>query len=322
MEWMAVLQGYVDDFASRPGAPELGIAVMVGVAAFTLVVALMLLAAGFADPVRRRLHGLTADEREPKAGDPGLVRVFAPVGDYLAPRDKAARSKVAKRLSHGGARKPNAVRVFYGAKLSLAVLLPVITIATLIPLARVPVSGMLLYVVAAAIAGFLIPTFWLEHRIKRRVRNLRRGLPDALDLLVVCTEAGLGLGAAIQRVARDLEVSHPELAEEWRLFGMQTRAGMDTRSALRDLEERNGVDDIRGLVTTLLQSMRFGTSIADTLRIYSTELRDKRTQAAEERAAKVGTKMLFPLVLFIFPSFFVVALGPPLLGALAALGAR
>lgn len=322
MEWFSNVPGLLQELANRPGAPELGIAVMLGVAAFALVLAVFLLAAGFADPLRRRLQGLSAEEREGKPHEARLARVFAPVGDYIAPRDRIARSRVEKRLSHGGIRAANGVRLFYGAKLVLAVLLPFLVVTLVVPLGRVPMAGVVLYAVAAALAGFLLPTYWLERRIKRRIRNLRRGLPDALDLLVVCTEAGLGLGAAIQRVAHDLEVSHPELAEELEKFTMQLRAGMDTRSALRDLEERNGVDDIRGLVTTLLQSMRFGTSIADTLRIYSSELRDKRMQQAEERAAKVGTKMLFPLVLCIFPSFFVVALGPPILGAMAALGAR
>jgi tight adherence protein C len=144
-------------------------------------------------------------------------------------------------------------------------------------------------------------------------------LPDALDLLVVCSEAGLGLKAGLQRVSDDIYVSHPELADELALVNAQTRVGVENVAALRDLADRTGLEDVRSLVSALSQSMRFGTSLAETLRIYSEEMRDKRIQRAEEMAAKIGTKLLFPLVFCVFPSFFVVALGPPFLGALEAL---
>ena len=188
-----------------------------------------------------------------------------------------------------------------------------------VPLFRLDTSVAILCAISVAVGGYLLPNLWLQRAINQRQRVLRKGLADALDLLVVCSEAGLGLGQGIQRVAEDLQVGHPELSDELLLFNMQTRAGMDSREALRDLEVRTGVEDIRGLVTTLLQSMRFGTSIAATLRIFAAELRDKRTQRAEEEAAKVSTKMLFPLIFCILPSFLLVVLGPPLLGAIAAL---
>lgn len=234
------------------------------------------------------------------------------------PEDEAARGRTAERLNHAGFRAPGAMNTYYGVKLSLSLLLP--TVALLITSALdLPTNAVFLLAISAGIVGFVGPSFWLDKAVKRRTTSLRRGLPDTLDLLVVCTEAGLGLSAAIQRVAQDLEISQPSLSHELKQFGMQTRAGMDTRSALKDLEARSGVEEIRGLVTSLIQSMRFGTSIASTLRIYASELRDKRTQEAEEKAAKVSTKMLFPLVFCVLPSFFVVALGPPLLGAMEAM---
>ena len=168
-------------------------------------------------------------------------------------------------------------------------------------------------------AGVVAPALVLERRVTGRQVRLRRGLPDALDLLVVCSEAGLGLKAGLQRVSDDIYVSHPELAEELELVNAQTRVGVENVVALKDLSDRTGLEDIRGLVSTLSQSMRFGTSLAETLRVYSEEMRDKRIQRAEEVAAKLSTKMLFPLIFCVFPSFFVVALGPPFLGALAAL---
>jgi tight adherence protein C len=149
--------------------------------------------------------------------------------------------------------------------------------------------------------------------MENRIKKLRDGFPDALDLLVVCVESGLGLTAAIQRVADELGVSHEELAMELSLVSAETRAGMERSKALRNLAERSGLDDIRGLVSMLIQAMRFGTSIADTLRVYSEEFRDRRMQKAEEQAAKIGTKLLFPLVFCLFPSFFLVAIGPAIL---------
>ncbi|WP_018231694.1 type II secretion system F family protein [Thioalkalivibrio thiocyanodenitrificans] len=321
MEPLGNLIALLDELMTNPEAAQIGFAAMMGLAAFTLMVAMMLLLAGLADPLRRRLQHLEQDEGEKRTGSI-MMRLFAPVGDYLVPTERENRSRAALRLRHAGIRSPTALRAFYGAKLALAALLPLVVLGVVTTFFRVSVTATLLFAISAALGGYLLPTLWLERAIRRRTRALRRGLADALDLLVVCSEAGLGLGQGIQRVAEDLEVSHPELSDELLLFNMQTRAGMDNREALRDLEERTGVEDIRGLVTTLLQSMRFGTSIAATLRIFAAEMRDKRTQEAEEKAAKVSTKMLFPLVFCVFPSFFVVALGPPMLGAMAALGAR
>ncbi len=321
MEPLTNLIALLDELLTNPEAAQIGFAAMMGLAAFTLMVAMMLLLAGLADPLRRRLQHLEQDEDEKNAA-PVMLRLFAPMGDYLVPTERENRSRAALRLRHAGIRSPTALRAFYGAKLALAALLPLVVLGVVTTFFRVSMTATLLFAISAALAGYLLPTLWLERAIRRRARVLRRGLADALDLLVVCSEAGLGLGQGIQRVADDLEVSHPELSDELLLFNMQTRAGMDNREALRDLEERTGVEDIRGLVTTLLQSMRFGTSIAATLRIFAAEMRDKRTQEAEEKAAKVSTKMLFPLVFCVFPSFFVVALGPPLLGAMAALGGR
>jgi hypothetical protein len=136
---------------------------------------------------------------------------------------------------------------------------------------------------------------------------------DALDLLVVCVESGLGLAAAIQRVADELGVSHPELAFELALVNAEIRVGVQREQALKNLADRTGLEDIRGLVGLLVQTMRFGTGVADALRVYSEEFRDKRTQKAEEQAAKMGTKLVFPLVLFMFPIFFIVAVGPAVL---------
>ncbi|MCG6657310.1 type II secretion system F family protein [Halomonas campisalis] len=316
--WIEPLAELLDD----PQTAQLGFAVMLGLAIFALMLALMLLVMGASDPLRRRLRRLEAGGEAAAGGESGVAQWLGPMGEKLVPSEEEARSRIARDMRRAGKRSPGAVNLFFGVRLLLTVVPALALMLLVLPFVRIDPAIGVLAVVVVAIVGYLLPRFWLERAIKRRTLALRRGLPDALDLLVVCSEAGLGLGAAIQRVARDLEVSHPELAEELHLFGLQTRAGMDNKAALRDLEERTGVDDIRGLVTTLLQSMRFGTSIAMTLRIFAAELRDKRTQEAEEKAAKVSTKMLFPLLFCVFPSFFVVALGPPLLGAAAAVAGR
>jgi tight adherence protein C len=166
------------------------------------------------------------------------------------------------------------------------------------------------YGFAAAAIGLIGPSYVLDKLAAARIKKLRNGFPDALDLLVVCVESGLGLAAAIQRVADELAVSHEELATELALVNAEMRVGVDRAKALKNLADRSGVDDIRGLVSLLIQTMRFGTGVAEALRVYSEEFRDKRMQMAEETAAKIGTKLIFPLVTCLFPSFFIVAIGP------------
>jgi tight adherence protein C len=168
--------------------------------------------------------------------------------------------------------------------------------------------------------AMVLPNIVLDRLALNRITRIRNGFPDALDLLVVCSEAGLGLNAAIQRVGQELAETHPELADELVLVNAEIRVGVDRGEALRNLAQRTGVDDIRGLVALLTQSMRLGTGIAETLRIFAEELRDKRMQRAEELAAKLGTKMIFPLVLCMFPGFFVVILGPAILRIIAVFG--
>jgi tight adherence protein C len=158
--------------------------------------------------------------------------------------------------------------------------------------------------------GFFIPRFFLKRAMKERQRRLRLGLPDALDLTVICVEAGLALDQAMLRVGEDLRHAHPELSGEFHLFNLETRAGKPRVEALKNLAARTGVDDIRGLVGTLIQTDRFGTSVAQALRIHSDSLRTERRQRAEEQAAKTTVKMIIPLVLFVLPSLIFVTVGP------------
>ena len=161
--------------------------------------------------------------------------------------------------------------------------------------------------------GFFIPRFLLKKKLKERQRRIRIGLPDGLDLTVICVEAGLSLDQAMMRVGDDLRTAHPDLSAEFHLFNLETRAGKPRAEALRNLAERTGVDDIRSLVGTLIQTDRFGTSVAQALRVHSDSLRTERRQRAEEQAAKTTVKMIIPLVLFVMPSLIVVTVGPAII---------
>ena len=171
---------------------------------------------------------------------------------------------------------------------------------------------------AGALVGIILPSYILDRKVSNRQTEIINGFPDILDLMVACTEAGLGLNAAIQRVAQETRLMYPTISEELELVNTEMQTGVERTEALRGLSERTGVDEISGFVSMIRQSVKFGTSIADTLRIYADEFRDKRMQKAEETAAKVSTKLIFPLVLCIFPSFFAVAIGPAVLSIIRA----
>lgn len=204
----------------------------------------------------------------------------------------------------------NAVQNYYAIRAVLLVLLPgaVLFFSNLIP--TWSTEQVMIFTACAAGFGYIAPSYVLDLLVDKRQTAMSKAFPDALDLMVVCIESGLGLAQTIERVAQELMVSHPELATEMAMVNAEMRAGVENAVALKNFADRTGLDDIQGLVGTLVQTLRFGTNVADGLRIYSEEFRDKRTQAAEERAAKIGTKMLFPLVFFMFPAFFVVAVGP------------
>src|SRR3982074_3031924 len=170
--------------------------------------------------------------------------------------------------------------------------------------------------------GFFLPRFLLKKKLQERQRRLRLGLPDALDLTVICVEAGLSLDQAMMRVGQDLNHAHPELSSEFHLFDLETRAGKPRVEALRNLADRTGVDDIRALVAPLIQPHRFGTSLAQALRVHSDSLRTERRQRAEEQAAKTTVKMVPPLVVFILPSIIFVTIGPAIIELIRELGPK
>lgn len=289
---------------------ELAFIGLAAAAVFAFSLGVLAVLTAIADPVRRRLDQVGRGETRKPTGAARIAGWVQPFATYVLPKKEKERSRLARLLTHAGYRSPYAMSVFYAAKSVLIVTLPLAVLIASPFFPRITTHKLLLYALAAAFVGSLLPSMWLDRRVLARQRAVRAGFPDALDLLVVCVEAGLGLAPALQRVADEVTVSHPELGTELVLVNAEMRAGVERTQALRNLAERTGLSDIRGLVTLMIQTMRFGTSIADALRVYSEEFRDKRMQAAEEQAAKIGTKMIFPLIVCLFPSFFLVAVGP------------
>ena len=234
----------------------------------------------------------------------GVVEHF----ENILPKSQAEVSIVLQRLQRAGFRDESAVKIFYGSK----VLVPLLFCILVLVSGLGDAGGFFMYLIAAAL-GFLAPDFWLGRRIKKRQSKVRRGLPDVLDLLVICIEAGLSLDHATARTAVELKTAQPEVCDELNIVVLEQRAGRPRGDAWKHMAERTDVDCVRNLVTMLVQAEQFGTSVAKTLRIHSDTLRTQRVQAVEEAAAKTTIKLLFPLVIFIFPSLFVVVLGPALL---------
>ncbi|HEV2707620.1 MAG TPA: type II secretion system F family protein [Pyrinomonadaceae bacterium] len=235
-------------------------------------------------------------------------RVAAPLA-RLAPPSAAEAHRLQKKLMQAGYRSPNAPAIFRAMQIGVLFGYPALALLVGVALAR-PFDQLLIPVLVAFVKGFFLPRLWLSRAVKRRQQRVRWGLADALDLMVVSIEAGLGLNAALVRVGEELKNVHPEISEEFELTNLEIRVGRDRDEALRNLAERTGVEDLRSLVAMLIQADRFGTSIARAVRVYSDSLRTKRRQRAEQAAQKAAVKLLFPLACFLFPTLFIVILGP------------
>jgi len=286
------------------------VVVVFAVTIFVFVAGLSVIVFGVTDPVRRKLRLVNKGEPEEESTLLKIATAIGPIAVFALPREELERHKIQQDLYRSGYRSSQKLKTFYALKAVLTVSLAALVLIASQFFPEIGAQKLMLYVAVAGAVGLLLPNYLLSKELARRMRLLRNGFPDALDLLVVCVESGLGLGPAIQRVAEEINVSHPELSLDLATVNAEMRAGMPREEALKNLADRTGLPDIRGLVGLLVQSMRFGTSVADALRIYSEEFRDKRMQAAEEQAAKIGTRMIFPLVLCMFPVFFVVAVGP------------
>lgn len=240
-----------------------------------------------------------------------VEHVVEPV-NRLVPPSPAEAKKLQKKLLYAGYRSPQAPVVYRVIQLASMVGIPGITFLSIIASGRA-VGDSLMWIVIAVGAGYLLPRYILDQFINGRQQRLRWGLADALDLLVVSVEAGLGINAALVRVSQEVKRVHPEISEEFEMVNLEIRVGRDRADALRNLSERTGVEDLRGLCAMLIQADRFGSSIARAIRVYSDSLRTKRRQRAEQSAQKAAIKLLFPLAVFLFPTLFIALLGPAVL---------
>jgi tight adherence protein C len=256
-----------------------------------------------------RVTGAATREVEETPAHPSLVfrDLLNRLGETLpaSPKDLNAMQK---RLVRAGMRGPNAIRILYGSKILLAILLPLLLLVIMWQTGQG--SNRMMALLAAAGIGFFGPNEYVSLALKRRQKEIARGLPNALDLLVVCVESGLGLDQAILQVAKELEHAHPEVSEEFAMVNLELKAGKRRVEALRNLGERTNVDDLKKLVAVLIQADRFGTGIAQTLRGHAEYMRIQARQVAEEKAAKLGVKLIFPIFFCILPSLFVVTVGP------------
>lgn len=225
--------------------------------------------------------------------------------DGLLPKSKAEVGVQQLRLIRAGFRSEQAVKMLFGAKVLVPLLLCAIALVTGLS----KVNAFFVFATCLGV-GFIGPDFWLGKRIKARQKRIRKGLPDVLDLMVVCVEAGLSLDQATMRTSEELKMAQPDLCDEFGLVVLELRAGRARSDCWRNLAERTDEEGLRNMVSMLVQSEQLGTSVSKTLRVHSETLRTQRVQHVEEQAAKTSVKLVFPLVLFIFPALFVVTLGP------------
>ena len=250
------------------------------------------------------------DQNEQVVSHPSLVfrDVIKKLGNII-PQSPKDVTVMQRRLIRAGVRNESALKILYGAKAAFGIGLPLIT-AVAISGSSAESGNKFASILAAAAVGFFGPNEYVRRLASKRQKEIARGLPNALDLLVVCVESGLGLDQAILQVAKELDKAHPEISEEFGLVNLELKAGKRRVEALRNLAERTGVDDLKKLVAVLIQADRFGTGVAQSLRAHADFMRIQARQVAEEKAAKLGVKLIFPIFFCILPSLFVVTVGP------------
>jgi tight adherence protein C len=287
--------------------------------AASLVLLVALLLSGRKGRLDARLRGLS--EKPGSRPEPDSLAQLAQtalpkMGHALMPTDDDKRTRLQARLIHAGLYGRQAMPVFLGVKLVLTVAPALLALmAGLVGL--VPLMESLLAGCALGIVGLIGPSFWLDQRKAARQTELRRALPDALDVIVICLEGGLSLPGAMRRVAGELRSAHPLLASELEIVQREVQLGRSTGEALRQMADRADLEELRGLASVVTQSERFGASLVKSLRIHAESLRQKRLQYAEEMAQKAATKVLFPTILFIMPCVFVIIIGPAVFHLLA-----
>lgn len=236
---------------------------------------------------------------------------------FLEPQDQAQMSAARQKMMRAGYRSKNAVRMFHASQFALGILSLILGVAYTMLKSRVEtldMQSMMMTTLLPGAVGYYLPIYWVQRRLQTRQTQITEGFPDALDMMLVCVEAGQSLDQSIARVARELGGGYPALAEEFDLVAQEVRAGKERVVVLRDMSDRVGLPDITSFVTTMIQSATFGTSISEALRVYSAEMRDKRVMRAEEKANTLPTKMTLGTMLFALPPLVVILIGPAIYG--------
>jgi tight adherence protein C len=283
-----------------------------------LIIALLVMSQFLSSPIEERLKNL--DEKsmvktDSESWTSHLVKLTEPLARLSLPTEGWESSALRTRFMNAGYRGANAPVLFFASKTLLALLLPALAVAYMsLTAMQMSNSSVIFVVLVLAGLGYVMPNIFLARRIAYRQREIFESFPDAIDLTTVCVEAGLGLDAALAKVGTEMRMKSPILGEELHLMNLELRAGSSRERALRNLALRTGIEEISALVAILIQADRFGTSVADSLRVHSDNLRTKRRLRAEEAAAKVPLKLLFPVIFCIFPSLLLVLLGPAFIG--------
>ncbi|MGC9492642.1 type II secretion system F family protein [Vibrio genomosp. F10] len=274
---------------------------------------------GVKSPIKRKLEEIRNESGGQKLKKSRKIdNTLESLAPMMTPSNSKERESVRHQLMHAGYHEADALTLFYAIKI-FSFIIGVMMAGALyffVP----EMSNLRLAMIFSVAFGVFAPNMALNRMVKKRQSKVRGGVPDALDLLVVCTESGLGFNSALRRVADELMISHPEFADELDTVCGKIKAGVEMSDAFDDLVERTGVEEITGLVKMLAHASRIGGSISQTLREYTEDFRDRRNQEVEEIAAKIPTKMIFPLLLFIWPCFFIVAIGPSMLSLTSTLG--
>jgi len=256
----------------------------------------------------RVVGGVEQVEHMPAHPSLAFLDLIKKLGKFV-PQSPKDVTVMQRRLIRAGIRNENALKILYGAKLVLGV-----TMATISTISAgstdMESANKIFLILSATASGFFGPNEYVRQMAKRRQKQISRGLPNSLDLMVVCVESGLGLDQAILQVSKELEHAHPEISEEFGFVNLELKAGKRRVEALRNLAERTGVDDLKKLVAVLIQADRFGTGVAQSLRAHADFMRVQARQVAEEKAAKLGVKLIFPIFFCVLPSLFVVTVGP------------
>lgn len=311
--------------SSDPEVIKWAIYIIAGITGITLAFALSSLASGLYSPVKKQLNKLSKESPQPadltKEYESSLEHTIDKLNHVpFINKHYQGDSSTKKLLIHAGFHSQDALKIFNSIKLLLLITSGA-AVSVWINNNASYSTTMAVYIFAVVVgAAYLLPGIILKKLANHRMADLKKYFPDALDLLIVCCESGLGLLESFQRVAKELQLAHPYLAHELNLVCSKVRYGLSLQQALKEFSDRTGLEDIRGLNSVIVQSLRLGTGVAATIRIYSDEYREKRLQAAEENAAKLGVKMIFPMMCCIWPSFFIVAIGPAVLQVMTTWG--